>query len=199
VIVCVWYRLEVLFLSNNSLQEAPPALGCHPHLRVLSLRRNRLVALDWPQTSATATAPLEQLILTDNRIGRLPETLPAWRLRKLMLARNALEALPESFCRQPELELLRLSQNRLRALPACLFRMPKLAWLALASNPVTDGPEVVQGPSGVQLPWSALRLAQRLGEGTSGLVYQAVLLPNRTRVAVKIFKQSSSDGSFWVR
>ena len=159
------------------------------------------------------------LILTDNRIARLPSALGRLSaLRKLMLAGNALEALPDEIAGCVSLELVRLSDNRLTAVPPALLRLPRLAWLALAGNPCCPAlPPFGAGPGGGgggggggasafprRLRAARLTLGRKLGEGASGAVHAAEMsaedegggagAADTRAVAVKLFKASSSDG-----
>jgi len=77
--------------------------------------------------------------------------------------------------------------------------MPRLAWLAIAGNPFTDGFEMArQAPSIANIDWQHIEPGVKLGEGASGVIYQAKLrhadLPSK-EVAVKVFKSAvTSDG-----
>lgn len=147
------------------------------------------------------TQTLRWLILTDNRVQALPQSLgDCKQLQKLMLAGNQLSQLPETLAQCRNLELLRISANRLHELPNWLFTLPKLAWLAYAGNPISASreQEVLTQHATAHIDWQALELQQLLGQGASGLTYQAILKqqnqPSQT-VAVKLFKSGlTSDG-----
>lgn len=180
----------MLFLSNNRLSTVP-SFALLTSLRVLSLRANDLTRLD-----VNSLPPqLEQLILTDNKLVSLPMHLNALPLRKIMATRNALEFLPDDFASQPQLELVRLSQNGLVALPRGFWSMPRLAWVALASNPLLGRQPT--SPVEDTIRFQDLALEDKLGEGTSGIVYRAQY--QNTQVSVKLYKQSGSDGDVMVR
>jgi serine/threonine protein kinase len=96
------------------------------------------------------------------------------------------------------LELLRISANRFEALPDWLLQLPRLTWLAFGGNPVSAAPHV-PNPAVARLPWSELELAEKLGEGASGVIHKAHWQPSlqdaRHPVAVKLFKGAvTSDG-----
>ena len=120
-------------------------------------------------------------------------------MQKLMLAGNQLSDLPAELAECTNLELLRLSANRFSTLPPWLLSMPRLAWLAIAGNPLTDDfKAATQAPSIANIDWQDIELGAKLGEGASGVIYQAKLrqadLPAK-EVAVKLFKSAvTSDG-----
>ena len=67
---------------------------------------------------AAISPGLRWLILTDNQISALPDSIGnCARLQKLMLASNQLADLPEAMRGCIGLELLRISANRFKALP----------------------------------------------------------------------------------
>jgi serine/threonine protein kinase len=95
--------------------------------------------------------------------------------------------------------------------------MPKLAWLAIAGNPLTDSFEATHQKvqanteiaiteaatihgftSMVQINWKNIEQGAKLGEGASGVIYQAKLnesIDLYTDVAIKLFKNDvTSDG-----
>ncbi|WP_218871246.1 protein kinase domain-containing protein [Chitinibacter bivalviorum] len=116
-----------------------------------------------------------------------------------MLAGNLLTELPNSLAQCVHLELIRIAANQFTALPEVVLQLPKLAWLAYAGNPFCDA---LESASRAQYPirdidWTTLTLGRKLGEGASGVIYQAdwhdgeQIVP----VAVKLFKAAvTSDG-----
>jgi len=124
------------------------------------------------------------LILTDNKIRRLPKSIGALKgLRKCMLAANELTELPGEMENCRDIELLRIAANKLATLPDWLLRLPKLSWLAFAGNPCSAPPALDGADSGLaHIKYSDLRLAERLGEGASGVVYKAALKSSADRV-----------------
>ena len=190
------HKLRIIFCSDNAFTELPEVLGRCPGLTMIGFKANQI-----RHVPAAALPPkLRWLILTDNQIRSLPPELgQCTQLQKLMLAGNELAHLPPELAACTQLELLRLSANRLSALPDWLLNMPRLAWLALAGNPVTDCCEAAaRAPHITSFDWQHLTLGQILGEGASGVIYQAGLQgeghPQR-QVAVKLFKSAvTSDG-----
>lgn len=182
-------RLKVLFCSANPFEQLPTVLGQCPALEMIGFK-----ACQIGHVPAQALPPrLRWLILTDNRIRQLPDHFERFpRLQKLMLAGNSLKSLPASLSHCHELELLRLASNELHGLPSWLFSLPKLAWLAYAGNPCCPTPKA-EVQLRQSIAWGSLSLEQKLGEGASGVVYQAAMA-NAT-VAVKVFKSArTSDG-----
>ena len=180
-------RLRVLFFLGNAFDAVPAVLGGLPSLFMLSFKGNAIA--DVPDGSLPPS--LGWLILTDNRIPRLPRSFGSLTgLRKLMLASNRLTSLPDEIALCTSLELVRLSNNLLESLPPGFLLLPRLAWVALAGNPLSPSPPAAPGVA--QVPWDSIVLGSRLGDGASGTVFEASL--GTDTVAIKVFKASSSDG-----
>lgn len=194
-------KLRVLFCSNNRFTVLPAVLGACPALSMIGFKSNRIC-----EVPAAALPPaLRWLILTDNCLSALPATIgQCTQLQKLMLAGNQLTVLPAELAACTRLELLRIAANRLTALPAWLLTMPRLAWLAYAGNPFSAVDEAAAAADATPDPiaWPCLEMAQRLGEGASGVIHEAVLRQTGPHgdapaqpVAVKLFKGAmTSDG-----
>lgn len=151
--------------------------------------------------SAIPTKTLRWLIVTDNALKTVPESLgDCAQLQKLMLAGNQLSNLPNSMANCHALELLRISANQFNTLPDFLFDLPKLSWLAYAGNPFCDDIEQSFINQQVIKPidWHEITMQQLLGQGASGVTYQASWQPKNQSaqsVAVKLFKGNiTSDG-----
>lgn len=189
-------KLRIVFCSNNQFTELPEVLGQCPQLSMIGFKANRI-----GRVSARALPPkLRWLILTDNLIEQLPAEIGrCGQLQKLMLAGNRLRQLPLSLATCSRLELLRISANCLDELPNWLLTLPRLSWLAYAGNPFCADRELAaQGAAPIgAIGWQQLRVQQALGEGASGVIYQAEYTsgePPRA-VAVKLFKGAvTSDG-----
>ncbi|QPF75811.1 serine/threonine-protein kinase [Roseateles sp. DAIF2] len=188
-------RLRIVFASNNRFTELPAVLGRCPQLEMVGFKSNRIREVD----GEALPARLRWLILTDNAIETLPPELGRRpRLQKLALAGNRLTALPETMAHSHGLELLRISANRLEGLPDWLPALPRLAWLAFAGNPFAEARErdALAGTPVPTLPWPALHLRERLGEGASGVIHRAE--HGGQALALKLFKgEVTSDG--WPR
>src|SRR4051812_10319585 len=111
------HGLRNLFCSNNPFTTLPAVLGQCTSLDIIGFKANAIEHVP----AAAIPANLRWLILSDNRVGALPETLGAChRLQKLALAGNRLTALPTSIGRCERLELVRLSANHFPTLAAAL-------------------------------------------------------------------------------
>ena len=185
-------KLRILFCSTNQFTVLPAVLGACTHLAMIGFKSNRI-----QEVPATSLPPaLRWLILTDNAIATLPTSIGrCTQLQKLMLAGNQLTALPEALADCTSLELLRIAANRLTTLPAWLLSMPRLAWLAFAGNPFSAADEdAATTAAHPAIAWDRLAIAHQLGEGASGVIYQAAL-HGTGAVAVKLFKGAiTSDG-----
>ena len=188
-------KLRVLFCSENRFTQLPEVLSSCVHLEMVGFKSNSI-----REVSAAALSPgLRWLILTDNQISALPDSIGnCTRLRKLMLAGNQFADLPEAMRGCVGLELLRISANRFQTLPEWLLHLPRLTWLAFGGNPCSAMP---RDPSSTvpQLHWEDLVLAEQLGEGASGVIHKAHWQTSQQAagqpVAVKLFKGAvTSDG-----
>ena len=190
------HKLRIIFCSDNLFTELPTVLGQCNSLTMVGFKANQI-----SHVPGDALAPtLRWLILTDNCIHSLPSSIgQCSQMQKLMLAGNQLSDLPVELANCSQLELLRLSANRFTVLPSWLLTMPRLAWLAIAGNPLTDYFEAArQAPSIANFDWQKIEPGGKLGEGASGVVYQAKLRKidgASQQVAVKLFKSAvTSDG-----
>ena len=190
-------RLRILFCSDNQFTELPACLGQCAQLSMIGFKANQIEHV----TGAALPPLLRWLILTDNRISQLPDELGQRPLlQKLMLAGNRLQQLPASLANCHRLELIRLAANQLHTLPDWLLALPSLSWLAYAGNPLHEDASASPNDDDTpNLDWSQLALEQQLGEGASGIIYQAQWnapsQPARS-VAVKLYKGNiTSDGS----
>ena len=210
--LALFRKLRILFFAGNNFTEVPTVLGSLPDLYMLSFKSNRVSSV--PAESLSPS--LGWLILTDNQIRSLPGNIGRLAgLRKCMLAANELTALPPEMAHCRSLELLRIAANRLEVLPDWLLRLPRLRWLAFAGNPLcAEGSRAgAAALAGLRvIDHSELMMGDKLGEGASGVVYQALWLPpapaasisdeapappppQQQQLAVKIFKSgATSDG-----
>jgi Protein tyrosine and serine/threonine kinase/Leucine rich repeat len=179
-------KLRILFCSDNAFTRLPAVLGDCPALEMVGFKANRIEEID----PAAFPDRLRWLILTDNRIEKLPPSIGrCTRLRKLMLAGNRLTDLPDGMAACVELELVRLAANRFAEFPRWLFELPRLAWLGLGGNPWAESRAAVIE----EINWCHLEISQVLGEGASGVIHRAHW--QGKPVAVKLFKGAvTSDG-----
>lgn len=189
-------RLRVIFCSENQFTELPAVLGRCPQLSMVGFKSNQISTVP----AASLPPKLRWLILTDNQISVLPPQLGTCaQLQKLMLAGNQLQQLPLEIASCTQLELVRISANNFTQLPEVLLTLPKLAWLAYAGNPCSDRYELLSASKQTisDIAWHRLTLEKTLGEGASGIIYQAKLASANagSTVAVKLFKGVlTSDG-----
>ncbi|NRA85233.1 MAG: protein kinase [Gammaproteobacteria bacterium] len=187
-------KLKIVFASNNLFVTLPEVLGQCANLEMVGFKSNQI-----NQVPVNALPPkLRCLILTDNRIEVLPDTLGERpRLQKLSLAGNLLTHLPLTLAQSSNLELVRISANRLIECPNQLLRLPKLAWFAFAGNPFSQSDiSIVPVPA---IPSSSFTLQQVLGQGASGVISKATWNSHQADfpddIAVKVFKgEVTSDG-----
>lgn len=188
-------RLRILFCSHNAFTHLPAVLGSCPSLSMVGFRANQIGIVDPDSFSAS----LRWLILTENRLRSLPESLGACRqMQKLMLAGNRLARLPEQLAECTSLEMLRIASNDMQSLPSWLLRLPRLSWLAFSGNPCSPSNHSA-AESMPRVPWEHLALQEKLGEGASGTIHRALWLRDRaadeSSIAIKLFKGAmASDG-----
>jgi hypothetical protein len=190
--------LRILFCSNNPFETLPAVLGRCEHLDIVGFKANAIAHVP----AEAIPANLRWLVLSDNRIAALPESLgDCHRLQKLALAGNRLTALPAGLARCNSLELIRLSANRFAtlpdALPLGLLALPRLTWLACAGNPFNTQQETraMEATPIAQVPWHDIELGALLGQGASGHIHAARWRGAGRPVAVKLFKGAvTSDG-----
>lgn len=187
------HKLRILFASNNPFTELPTVLGQMPAMEMVGFKACRIAQV--PESSLPPR--LRWLILTDNRMQQLPESIGRCaRLQKLMLSCNQLSCLPASLVNCKKLELLRIASNRFEQLPALIFGLPALAWLAMAGNPITQKSELLALDKKALEPifYQNLQRHELLGEGASGHIYRAS--HGDQTIALKLFKAAfTSDGT----
>ena len=186
-------HLKIVFFTNNDFEEIPEVIRQCLDLKMVSFKSNQIASV-----GEYALPPkLRWLILTDNKIEKLPASLGSLsHLQKLMLAGNRLQSLPESMASCKNLELIRLSANQLTGLPPWLFTLPRLSWLAYAGNPLCNR-DATPKPVLPDIDWAELTLGETLGQGASGVIYQGLWTTElaQQEVAIKIFKgEITSDG-----
>ncbi|SOE93113.1 Leucine rich repeat-containing protein [Burkholderia sp. D7] len=194
-------NLHTIFCSNNQFTELPEILGQCTQLSMVGFKANRIRKV----SGASLPPKLRWLILTDNQVETLPPEIGnCTRLQKLMLAGNQLRTLPVELAACSRLELIRLAANRLVELPVWVASLPRLSWLAYAGNPFNERLEAdaMTDTPVADIPWRALDLQHRLGEGASGVIHRAehraaypAISDDARPVAVKLFKGAvTSDG-----
>ncbi|MFT5717527.1 MAG: hypothetical protein ACI9T7_001719 [Oleiphilaceae bacterium] len=199
-------KLKVIFAFQNRFEHLPEVLGKLPNLEMIGFKSNKIKQV----ADASLPAELRWLILTDNLIETLPNSLGERpRLQKLALAGNQLTHLPQTLAQAHNLELVRISANKLTECPEQLLNLPKLAWIAFAGNPFTDVKLATNRETGIQVHAEAnsvpevssasYTLKNILGQGASGVISKAHWNIPQSQfpedIAVKVFKgQVTSDG-----
>ncbi|MBU2882471.1 leucine-rich repeat-containing serine/threonine-protein kinase [Psychrosphaera sp. B3R10] len=193
------HKLKIVFASNNLFTSLPVVLGQCKNLEMIGFKANQIKHV--PEQALPEQ--LRWLILTDNEIELLPESLGYRpRLQKLALSGNQLKALPQSMRHLHNLELIRISANQLTECPEQLLGLPKLAWLAFSGNPFCQVNIKIQDVPTVR--FDSFELQQVLGQGASGVISKAKWRKPQNQfpenqfpedVAVKVFKgEVTSDG-----
>jgi len=187
-------KLKIIFASNNLFKTLPEVLGRCQNLEMVGFKSNSINQV--PENSLPPK--LRWLILTDNKIEVLPESLGERpQLQKLALAGNCLTHLPDNLSKLHKLELVRISANQLKQCPTQLLSLPKLAWFAFAGNPFSQSNINIESVPVVSS--SSFTLQHILGQGASGLISKAIWNTEQTQypddIAVKVFKgEVTSDG-----
>lgn len=182
-------KLRIFFCSDNIFSVLPEVLGHCKQLDIVGFKANNIATVP----AAAINTNLRWLILTNNHIAELPDTIgECTRLQKLMLAGNELRTLPEALSKCSQLSLLRISANRLTSLPDWLLYMPRLSWLAFSGN---DNRVHNNSNELAVIDWCDITTSAVLGEGASGVIYKAIINYEQKEVAVKVFKGAvTSDG-----
>lgn len=187
-------KLKIIFASNNRFQVLPEVLGRCENLEMVGFKSNQINQV--PANSLPAK--LRWLILTDNCIATLPDSLGERpKLQKLALAGNMLHKLPLTLAQSNNLELVRISANKLTECPEQLLKLPKLAWFAFSGNPFSNSNlDIASVPT---LPAASFTLHNILGQGASGVISKATWTKSQPsfpdEVAIKVFKgKVTSDG-----
>jgi len=181
-------KLKIAFFSNNRFTHVPSVFKACENLYMLGFKANQIEVFD----EDILPLNISWLILTDNRIKVLPESMGQLsNLQKCALAGNRIEKIPDSMAACTKLELLRLSANDIKQIPHWLLELPRLSWLAFSGNPCS-------GDSASTLPQMAyadLQIKELLGEGASGKIFKGYSKELDREVAVKLFKGAvTSDG-----
>lgn len=188
------HKLKIIFASNNCFTKLPAVLGRCKNLEMVGFKSNQIKEV--PEQALPEK--LRWLILTDNQLQTLPDSLGERpRLQKLALAGNRLTALPSTLYKLTNLQLLRISANQLTECPDQLLDLPKLAWFAFAGNPFCQSDVIMKSVPSISS--SSYTLQNILGQGASGVIYQASWNNSQSQfpddIAVKVFKgEVTSDG-----
>jgi hypothetical protein len=183
-------NLKIIFFARNNFTEFPSILSACTSLSMIGFKSNQIKTV--PEQAFPAA--LKWLILTDNKIEKLPKSIGDCQLlKKCLLAGNFIEELPAEITNCEGLELLRVSANKLKSIPKGLFELPKLSWLAFGGNPISQRVEL--DTDFETYHWDDFSVGELLGEGASGMISKSNWHSKNHEVAVKIFKGDvTSDG-----
>jgi len=181
-------NLKIAFFSQNRFTKVPDAFKECKNLFMLGFKANLIEEFE----EDILPLSISWLILTDNRLVRLPESIgKLTKMKKFPIAGNRLTSLPDSMKNLKNLELIRLSANSLTEIPHWIKELPKLAWFAFSGNPCSVSKE----SSLEVVAYKDLEMDKLLGEGASGKIYRAHSSYFNSVVAVKLFKGAvTSDG-----
>jgi hypothetical protein len=183
-------HLKIIFFARNNFTDFPTILGKFPVLSMIGFKSNQLKTV----AENAFPARLKWLILTDNKINKLPKSIgDCPLLQKCALAGNLIEELPAEMANCVNLELLRISANKLKSIPEWLFELPKLSWVAFGGNPAAHHIQV--NTDFESFHWQDFTIKELLGEGASGLISKANWNSKKQDVAIKVFRGDvTSDG-----
>jgi hypothetical protein len=183
-------KLRIIFFARNHFTEFPAILKACPALSMIGFKSNQIHTV--PENAFPPL--LNWLILTDNKIKKLPKSIGDVRLlQKCALAGNLIEELPVEMANCLNLELLRISANRLKSVPNWLFELPKLSWVAFGGNSAVH--QMQFNTDFESFPWKDFTIKELIGEGASGLISKANWVSKNQDVAIKVFKgEVTSDG-----
>lgn len=184
-------KLKIVFFSENNFEKFPSVLAECPSLTMIGFKSNRIKEI--PENSFPKK--LQWLILTDNQIEKLPESIgDCYLLQKCALAGNKISKLPKSMEKCTNLELLRVSANQIIEVPNWLINLPKLSWLAIDGNPCSFKRDLSKTNIDL-IDFNELAIQEKIGEGASGIIYKGKIKSSNEPVAIKIFKGDvTSDG-----
>lgn len=185
-------NLKILFLSFNQFKVFPIQLSNCEQLSMIAFKSNQLIGIK----ENSFPLSLKWLILTDNQIDKIPESIGNCKLlQKFVFAGNKIKKLPNSLSNCKNLELVRASANQFTEFPKVLLQLPKLAWLAFEGNPFS---KLSTKEVEYKLPfidWDDITLQQQLGEGASGIIHKGIMNHSQSEIAIKTFKGDlTSDG-----
>ncbi|KAB5539270.1 hypothetical protein GE09DRAFT_312061 [Coniochaeta sp. 2T2.1] len=199
-------NLNILYLTDCGFTTFPD-LSSFPDLVCASLGGNSIASI--PEGSLPAS--LVHLILTNNDIDRLPDSIGNCKdIKTCRLSGNRLSSLPWTMERCRNLELIRISCNAFESLPTWLVQLPKLSQLTFAGNPCSSYGSISYPPCPPDTDWVYLddprrRISNKnvvissrvLGKTTTTISHRAAFLRrgNRrySRVVFRAFVNECTD------
>jgi Leucine-rich repeat (LRR) protein len=158
--------LESLYLSNNKLTSVSEKLKQLEHLKVLNLSDNQIEQL--PQEEGFIDAyTLETLLLGNNRLSVLPQSLENGYVRyidvsgnrftefpaviysmhtcnRINLSKNAIKEVDERLLELNGLKHLDLSDNKIYKMPSDIYVLRDLEYLDISNNRLTKLPKGIE-------------------------------------------------------
>ena len=141
-------QLKSFVLAGNSIDRLPARLSTLTSLELLDMRDNQLVAI--PDTIGFLHARLRRIMLGRNRLVALPSSMGLLsNLESLLLNWNKLETLPEETGNCTALTELQLSFNHLKQVPSTFSNLTALTTCALQNNHISLLPTVLGNMPGL--------------------------------------------------
>ena len=159
-------KLTCLLLQKNNITELPDFTGLS-HLKILNLSYNKIPNLD---TSISSLKHLTDLILSSNQIDEIPADIflslkylshfdihsnrlrsvpasvgTATALKRLNLAINIIEELPNEIGDLTYLQWLNMNDNKLKVLPPSIGKLKSLNKIGLVQNQLIALPNEIVG------------------------------------------------------
>lgn len=131
--------VQWLDISDNQLTALPPALGRMTSLRALNLQANRIRLSVADIATLGGLRRLEELNLSLNLIGEVPDVSRLNLLRILRLRDTGIDRLPTGLLGRLDLVSVDLRDNRIRELPNALFEADSrlVQHIVLHDNPLS--------------------------------------------------------------
>ena len=130
--------LEVIFIENAELRQAPLELAQLSKLTSINLNNNRIVSIP---DSYFELPLLTGFNLDHNNIEHVPTSIQHARsLTGFYLDENKLDTFPTPTCYAPALKILTLNGNRIHQIPRTISRLKGLVYLSLSECGITSIP-----------------------------------------------------------
>lgn len=131
--------LNHLSIEGYGLSDIPDSVFALPQLSSLHLPRCTLTLSAESAASLTTLSNLEELDLSHNPLGQLPDFAALPRLSRLNLEKTELKAIPTSLLTPVERKRINLSDNQITQVPDTVFTLPPRVTAAfdLSRNPLS--------------------------------------------------------------
>ncbi|WP_457266306.1 NEL-type E3 ubiquitin ligase domain-containing protein [Pseudomonas sp. P5_C3] len=132
-------RLEHLTVTRSTLDKLPAAVAEMSDLSTLNLSSNRIQLNEQTSAKLSALSKLENIDLSSNPLGTMPDFSAMSELKALNLSNTQLDQWPTGLQHQAKLEIVDLRNNQLREVPQANL------------NPTADQLETIARINGVTL------------------------------------------------